>query len=134
MVESYSVREERRSRRYCVLAIGAAQDPWMRWDAVPARERFLAHDDAHGRGARPIRDDPAPHGEYSWQEWECRTTCESGVRGFFEHPAGVLALHIQDVVLDLERKLVGVSIGTPASVSEPLHTTFLIVIACSRKP
>jgi hypothetical protein len=46
----------------------------------------------------------------------------------FRAPAGVLALHIQDVVLDLERKLVGVAIGTPASVSEPLHATFLIAI------
>ena len=45
-----------------------------------------------------------------------------------EHPAGVLLFHIQDKVLHLERKLVGVAIGTPASVREPLNVTFLIAI------
>src|ERR1700682_1041849 len=47
---------------------------------------------------------------------------------FSSTPAGVLALHIQDVVLDLERKLVGIALGTPACVSEPLHPPFLIRI------
>src|SRR5882724_10718041 len=47
---------------------------------------------------------------------------------FSSTPAGVLALHIQDVVLDLERKLVGVAVRTAAPVSEPLHATFLIAV------
>jgi hypothetical protein len=49
-------------------------------------------------------------------------------RIFRAPPAGVLALHIQDVVLYLERKLVGVAIRTPASVSESVNATFLTAI------
>ncbi len=36
--------------------------PQLVGNAALRKERFLAHDDAPGRGARPIRDDPAPHG------------------------------------------------------------------------
>src|SRR6266478_5648804 len=43
-------------------------------------------------------------------------------------PGGVLALHVQDIVLHLKRKLVGIPIGTPASVGQPLNVTFLIAI------
>src|SRR5713101_2918410 len=43
-------------------------------------------------------------------------------------PGGVLALHVQDIVLHLKRKLVGIPIGTPASVGQPLNATFLIAI------
>src|SRR5215469_13790647 len=47
---------------------------------------------------------------------------------FASTPAGVLALDIQNVVLDLKRKLVGVAIRTSASVREPLNAAFLIAI------
>src|SRR6516164_2259032 len=43
-------------------------------------------------------------------------------------PAGMLSLHIQDVVLYLKRKLVGVAEGTPATVGKPLKAAFLITI------
>src|SRR5690349_1784058 len=47
---------------------------------------------------------------------------------FASAPAGMLTLHIQDVVLDLKRKLVSVTIGTPASVREPVNAAFLVAI------
>ena len=40
---------------------------------------------------------------------------------FASAPTGVLTPHIQNVVLDLKRKLVSVTIGTPASVREPVN-------------
>ncbi|MGB7849146.1 MAG: hypothetical protein WBL63_26270 [Candidatus Acidiferrum sp.] len=43
-------------------------------------------------------------------------------------PVGVLTLDVQDVVLDLERKLVGIAIRTPASVGEPRNAAFLVTI------
>ena len=43
-------------------------------------------------------------------------------------PTGMLALHVQDVVLHLKGKLVGVSIGTTAPVGQPLNPTLLIAI------
>src|SRR5215470_5083043 len=47
---------------------------------------------------------------------------------FASAPAGMLTLHIQDVVLDLKRKLVSVTIGTSASVREPVNPAFLVAI------
>jgi hypothetical protein len=43
-------------------------------------------------------------------------------------PAAVLALHVQDIVLHLGGKLMGIAIGTPASVGQPLHPAFLVAI------
>ncbi len=43
-------------------------------------------------------------------------------------PAGVLTLDVQNVVLYLKRKLVGIAIRTPASVGEPLNAAFLVAI------
>jgi hypothetical protein len=40
----------------------------------------------------------------------------------------VLPLNVQNVVLHLKRKLVGIAIGTPASVGEPVNAAFLIAI------
>src|SRR5215471_17787655 len=47
---------------------------------------------------------------------------------FARAPAGVLTLHIQNVVLDLKRKLISVTIGTPASVGEPVNPACLVAI------
>ena len=47
---------------------------------------------------------------------------------FASAPAGMLTLHIQNVVLDLKRKLVSVTIGTSASVREPVNPAFLVTI------
>jgi hypothetical protein len=38
------------------------------------------------------------------------------------------ALHVQDEVLYLKGKLMGIAIGTPAPVGQPLNTTFLVAI------
>ena len=43
-------------------------------------------------------------------------------------PAGVLTLHVQDKVLHLKGKLMGIAIGTAASVGQPLNAAFLIAI------
>src|SRR5262249_45243457 len=43
-------------------------------------------------------------------------------------PARVLALHVQDEVFHLEGKLVGVAVGSSASVRQPLHADFPIAI------
>jgi hypothetical protein len=40
----------------------------------------------------------------------------------------VLVLDVQNVILDLKAKLVGIAIGTPASVGEPVNAAFLIPI------
>ena len=43
-------------------------------------------------------------------------------------PTGVLALDVQDIVLDLKGQLMGISNGTPAPVGQPLHPAFLVTI------
>jgi len=40
----------------------------------------------------------------------------------------VLALHVQNIVLDLEGRLMRIVMGTPASVGQPLNAAFLIAI------
>src|SRR6202030_480268 len=53
---------------------------------------------------------------------------QQALTDFASTPAGVLVLYVQDEVFDLERKAVGVTIRTSASVREPLHATFLITM------
>jgi hypothetical protein len=43
-------------------------------------------------------------------------------------PTGVLALDVQDMVLDLEGKLMGISDGAPVAVGQPLHPAFPVEI------
>src|ERR1051325_2031919 len=43
-------------------------------------------------------------------------------------PAGVLVLHVQNEVLKLKRKLVGVTIRAAASVGKPLNAALLVTI------
>src|SRR5215469_14542542 len=60
-----------------------------------------------------------------------RNTGEStrqALADFARPPTGVLPLHIQNVVLDLKRKLMGVTIGTPASVRQSVNPAFLVAI------
>ncbi len=59
---------------------------------------------------------------------DIRETAQQALANFTSTPAGVLVLHLQDVVLHLERKLIGVAIGTAAPVGQPLHTALLITI------
>src|ERR1700745_4513642 len=47
---------------------------------------------------------------------------------FASAPAGMLTLHIQEVVLDLKGKLVSVTIGTSAAVREPVNPALLVGI------
>src|SRR5215469_14735432 len=55
---------------------------------------------------------------------QSRSFCPDGLRLTLT----VLLLHVQNVVLDLERKLVGVAIGTSAAVAEPLIAALLITV------
>src|ERR1700739_2938104 len=57
-----------------------------------------------------------------------REPAKQTLTDFTRTPAGVLPLDVQNVVLYLERKLVGIAIRTPASVREPLNTAFLVTI------
>src|SRR6516164_2356252 len=43
-------------------------------------------------------------------------------------PACVLTFHVQDVVLDLERQLVRIVMGAPASIRQPLHPALFVTI------
>src|SRR3974377_820967 len=43
-------------------------------------------------------------------------------------PGAMLALHVQDVVLDLERQLVRIVMGAPASIRQPLHPALFVTI------
>src|SRR2546429_2175495 len=49
-------------------------------------------------------------------------------RGFYERPAGVLALHVEDVILHLKGKLVGIPKGTSAPIGQSLYPAFLVAI------
>jgi hypothetical protein len=42
---------------------------------------------------------------------------------FARTPTGVLPLHVQNVVLYLKRKLIGVAVGTTTAVGQPLNAT-----------
>ena len=57
-----------------------------------------------------------------------RESADQSLADFSSTPAGVLALQVQNVILYLKRKLIGVAIGTAASVGESLNTAFLITI------
>src|ERR1700689_3198782 len=43
-------------------------------------------------------------------------------------PAGVLTLHVQNIVFHLKGKLVGVAIGAPASIGQSPPPTFRVAI------
>src|SRR3984957_2775707 len=43
-------------------------------------------------------------------------------------PAGVLTLHVQNIVFHLEGKLVGIAIGATTSIGQSPHPTFLVTI------
>src|ERR1700757_2005611 len=43
-------------------------------------------------------------------------------------PAGMLVLDVENVVLHLKRESIGIPIRTPAPVSQPLNSTFLVAI------
>jgi hypothetical protein len=43
-------------------------------------------------------------------------------------PQLALALYVQNIVLHLERKLMGIAIGASASVGQPLNAAFLVAI------
>ena len=95
--------------------------------AGPEIKACLAHDDAGDRAAGPDRVDPAGIVLLAGRGISEKST-EQALANFASTPAGVLVLDVQNVVLYLKGKLVGVAIGTPASVGEPVNAAFLIAI------
>src|SRR4029434_10459720 len=67
------------------------------------------------------------HGAFG-RDGNARESADQAIANFASTPAGVLALHVQNVVLYLKRKLVGVAIRTPAPIGESVNATFLIAI------
>src|ERR1041385_2769545 len=59
---------------------------------------------------------------------DIREAADQALANLTSTPAGVLVLHVQDVVLHLKGKLVGIAIRTPASVRQPLDSALLIAI------
>src|SRR5947207_7669183 len=53
---------------------------------------------------------------------------EQALANFASTPTGVLMLDVQNVVLHLKGKLVGVAIGTSAPVGETVNAAFLVAI------
>jgi len=57
-----------------------------------------------------------------------RESADEALANLAGTPARVLTLHVQDVVLHLKRKLVGMAVGPSAPVRQALHPTFLVAI------
>src|ERR1043165_1610640 len=51
---------------------------------------------------------------------------DQALADFASTPAGVLLLDVQNEVFRLKRQLVGIAVGSPTSVGEPLNPSFLI--------
>jgi hypothetical protein len=60
--------------------------------------------------------------------WNTGEPAHEAFPDFASTPAGVLTLHVQDVVLHLEGELIRVPKGTSAPVRQPFHPTFLVAI------
>src|ERR1700693_3021912 len=67
------------------------------------------------------------NGAFRWNR-NTRKPADQALSDFASTPAGVLALHVQNIVLHLKGKLMGIAIGTAASVGQPLNPTFLVAI------
>ena len=61
-------------------------------------------------------------------KWDVGEAAQQSLADFPSAPTGMLTLHIQDVVLHLKGQLIGIAIGTSASVGEPVNAAFLIAI------
>ena len=62
------------------------------------------------------------------RDLDAREPANQALADFTSTPAGVLLLHIQDVVLYLKGQLMGVSGRPMAPIREPLHTALLIAV------
>jgi hypothetical protein len=61
-------------------------------------------------------------------EFDVREAAQQPLADLASAPAGMLILHVQDIVLHLKRELVGVAIRTTAAIGESLHPALLIAI------
>lgn len=60
--------------------------------------------------------------------FDARKPADQALADFASPPGGVLALHIQDELLHMERQPMRIVMGPPAFVGQPLNATFLIAI------
>src|SRR6202041_150398 len=59
---------------------------------------------------------------------DVRESPDQALANFPSAPAGVLPLHVQDEVLHLKRQLIGIAIGTTASVGQSFPPATLVAI------
>src|ERR1700723_2769944 len=59
---------------------------------------------------------------------DARESPDQALADFPSAPAGVLPLHVQDEVLHLKRQLIGIAIGTTASVGQSFDPAILVAI------
>src|SRR5262249_2892077 len=62
------------------------------------------------------------------RSFDPRESADQALANLSRHPGGVLALDVQDVVLDLDRQHVRIVTGPPTSVRQPLYPTLLAAI------
>src|ERR1035438_2723787 len=66
-------------------------------------------------------------GAFGW-DGDVGESAEEALANLACAPAGVLTLHVQNIVFHLEGKLVGIAIGTPASIGQSLYPAFLVAV------
>src|SRR6202158_357109 len=62
------------------------------------------------------------------RDLDLREPADQALTDLTSTPAGVLALHVQDIVLHLKGQLMGIAIRTSASVRQPLNSALLVAI------
>src|SRR5882724_8344329 len=70
------------------------------------------------------------HGMDGALRWNLDTgePANQALSDFPSTPGGVLALHVQNIVLKLKRKLPAIAIGPPTTVGQPLNAAGLVAI------
>src|SRR5436309_7884823 len=61
-------------------------------------------------------------------ELDVREAAQQPLADLASTPAGMLVLHIENVVLHLKRELVSIAIRTTATIGETLHTALLVAV------
>ncbi len=62
------------------------------------------------------------------RDGDAREPADQALTDLTSTPAGVLALHVQNIVLHLKGKLMGIAKGTAAPVRQSLHAALLVAI------
>src|SRR6202165_183398 len=68
------------------------------------------------------------NGAFGWDLDAAGESADETLADFASTPAAVLAFHVEDKILHLKRELMSITVGTPASIPQPLEAAFLIAI------